>query len=85
MRQCSPHRYYGQLGHNNRRDRMEPQQVGAEWMCGAKIVTTACDEAHTAAVTEEGGRSSSGRRNRNSFLERSQVKCVHINRLLQLE
>ena len=44
----------GQLGHNDRRDRMEPQQVGVEWMRGAKIVTAACGEAHTAAVTEEG-------------------------------
>ena len=44
----------GKLGHDDERNRLEPEEVGAERFGGAKIVTASCGHQHTAAVTEEG-------------------------------
>jgi len=44
----------GRLGHNDERNRLEPERVGAGRFGGGKIVTADCGAGHTAAVTEEG-------------------------------
>jgi len=44
----------GRLGHNDERDRLAPERVGAELLGGVKIVTAACGTHHSAAVSEEG-------------------------------
>ena len=44
----------GRLGHNDKRDRHVPERVPAELFKGANIVTAACGDMHSAAVTEEG-------------------------------
>ena len=46
---------FGELGHNNDKDRLVPTQVEAQHFGHAKIVSAAAGVTHSAAVTEHGG------------------------------
>jgi hypothetical protein len=52
----------GMLGHSGEGHRLQPEEVGAEWFGGAKVVTAACGMHHSAAVTDDGALYTWGRR-----------------------